>query len=144
MSFESAVLWWSALSFTWSHIVKRSFPPPTSDTLVFTGSELITFASGRRDTHQFCGRDFPSGCRMLWISCSACQKVGAALRFSLYKGLVNRAPPFRLSYCPPSFPLHWFLFLLPLLPGTLGEREVERKSLKIDRRKGSVDYLLSK
>merc|ERR1719220_1787334 len=34
-------------------MVKRSFPPPTSDTLVFTGSDLITVNSGRSDSHQF-------------------------------------------------------------------------------------------
>ena len=67
-----------------------------------------------------------------------------ALRSSLYKGLVNQAPLFRLSYCPPSFPLYWFLFLLPLLPGTLGEREGERESQRIDRGKGSANSLLSK
>ena len=66
------------------------------------------------------------------------------MRSSLYKGLVNRAPLFRLSYCPPSFPLYWFLFLLPLLPGTLGEREGKRESQRIDRGKGSADSLLSR
>ena len=30
-----------------------SFPPPTSETFVFTGSDLSTVSSGRSEIHQF-------------------------------------------------------------------------------------------
>ena len=71
---------------------------------------------------------------------------GAALVLwdCLYKGLVNRPPPFRLSYCPPSLPLYWFLLLLPLLNGTLGEREGKRESQRIDEGKAAQILWLSK
>ena len=82
-------------------------------------------------------------CDRGWSRCVFLRPCCTALRSYPYKDLVNLAPPFRLSYCPPSFPLYWFLFLLPLLPGTLGEREGERESQRIDRGKGSADSLLS-